>query len=232
MFKYLYKPIVLNQTSRLDERYFEEKEDGIYLKPIAIYIILKDAQNYFKKLVFQLDSSFQYHSEKEKEVEDIKAKEEAKSKYQKQFDEMDKLWQEYKNTHKDEFQEQYNIDRQMDEDTRENFSRMTPDINFSLQDAIQGYKCSGELLKQYGKGTDEYNALPKYVSMVSKSDFKDSHKKFREELYKKVGLPSIDNFIFKKVETRPTISVRKVKAEDYSPLEQFAEEYAQFLNEI
>lgn len=188
-YNFLYKHIDFN--GELNEKYFIRTDDGYRLSPFFIYKLASNAKEYFKQKILSMDSdpnNAKYTTWVTKEVVDYAATGKNKAPYADSFRFIDEKWAEYQDAHPDEFDYNERIDSN-DELSECVSKHFTPEMSCSLQDAVQGYLCANDILKQYGKGTDNYDQLPKLSYRMSKAEFKDKHAAFKANLRMKIGIP-------------------------------------------
>ena len=235
-FNFLYKQVINDKIDplRLNSRYFTLSDDGFKYTEFFRYKLANAAKAYFSDLVLRMDSrdsetgKGKYTYEKEGDFIDYDAVARNKGPYADKFIILNEKWEEYKNTHQEEFDEQERIANTDSEEI--NISSFKPYIPCSLDEAIQGYWCATELLKKYGKDGECYDMLPKYKSLISKKEFKDKHNLMKERFRKELGIPEEDSFKETLHEIRPRMKGGKHSAaSDDTKFEEFTNEFAQFI---
>lgn len=232
MFDFLEKPMKL--TGNVDQRYFSETDEpGEYkATPLFKRVVARDAKSYYRNLIDKLDDFNAYHGDpKEKDIQDKWAMEEERAKYQKEFDELDKRWFEYKSNHPDEFDIAARVNTGGEDENRF-ISGFIPTSGVNgLDEAVRAYNAAAEYLKQWDKGGDNYDQLPTENYLVSKPDFKDKHADLRKSWYPEVGLPEPDHFIIMKHTSERNFIWQRAKklGTDDSPIEEFTKELAEYI---
>lgn len=117
-----------------------------------------------------------------------------KSKYPKQFEEIDKRYAEYRENHLEEFDEVISMDYGGEDEARY-VNGFMPDMSLSLEQAIMGYNAASEMEKKYGKSSQNYAEIPKSKPYYKvKKEFEEAHRIMKESWYAEVGLPAPDTF--------------------------------------
>ena len=225
-FNWIYKHVQL--TGNVDERYFIQTDDGYKYSPVLLRIIADDAVNWFKERIIALDTDRIYSTEKTTLVEDEEATKEAMAPYKNKYEKFNQKWEEYKNSHENEFVEEWRVDGSSKADMHKITVGFNPIIAMSVKDAVAGYKAAKEMSAKYSSGGDEYDSLPKYVSLVSSEDYVNQHNEMRKKWREELGLPEKDSDLKVKVEA-DVISIKRSNAKimmDVEPNEEFLEDYA------
>lgn len=190
-----------NLSGNIDERYFQKNDDGTYkATPLFMYNVARDVANDIKAIIIGTDDpNYVTHANNKGagyDKIDTWAKHEHDSargvQYKKQIEESAKLWKEYRDAHKEEFDQNDPTIAVGDIPTARFFSAYHPDFTGkSNADLMAMYKEAIELKKRYG---DELrDTLPQRPgNLVSKPEFKEMHNKIRADIDKKVGLPEDD----------------------------------------
>lgn len=189
-----------NLTGNIDERYFKQNEDGTYsATPLFIHNVARDVANDIKAIIISSDDpNYVTHSNNKGngyDVVDTWAKHEHdaawQTKYKNEIAEETKLWKEYQKSHPDEFDQNRPTIATGDIPTTRFFSAYHPDFNgMSNAELMAMYKEATELSKKYGDDDELRGTLPQRPgNLLSKPEFKDEHRKIRENIRKKVGLP-------------------------------------------
>lgn len=234
-FDFLYKPlkISVHEHRDLDKKYFTLTDEGYKYSDFYIYTVASYAKSFFKDRILALDNdedNLQFSTLITKTIKDEEATEQNNAKYAEKFRIIDEKWQQYKENHLDEFNENERINSA--DDTREMIKNyFVPVMSVSLLEAVQGYLCANEILKKYGKGTDEYERLPKYTYLSSKSEFKQKHTNFRNDLRQRIGIPDAEELTVMKTETVHQLK-RFKKAESVINSDEQLEEYSNQLTEF
>lgn len=237
-FKFLDQPMKLT-GDYIEDRYFMDNEDGTYSATgMFKYMVGRDAQKYFRRVIEKLDDQHLYNKlsakNPEKEVLDSWANEQEREKYKEQFEKLNKKYAEYRDAHPDEFQEVVMIDTGGEDEARF-VAAFNPDMNLSLQEAIAGYVAASELVKKYGKDTDNYDNLPRTKPFLKvRPEFQAQHKAMKESWYKEFGLP--DPSHFEQRMTKPNYSFRGADINkkfagqgDEELVENFTKDYVTYL---
>lgn len=231
----IYQPMKIEGVN-IDPRYFKDNNDGTYmLTPLMIYSIARDAADYFKKRIFELDDSNQYHTVSVREVKDTWSEkmheEQWKLQYGDKIKEAARRWHAYRDTHPDEFETKGKRIATGGEDENKFFNGYTPDIKTSLADTVQAYNAARELMSRFagpdkntGEVGSEYESLPFEEPLYSKEQFAEQHKGVRAKISQEVGIPN-DNFEVGKVQKQICrINNKKCDAvgSDDSEIKEFA----------
>ncbi len=227
-FNFLEQPMAL-KGENIDLRYFTEDEGGLYkATPYLKYVVGRDSQKFFKKMIEKLDDQHQYFTlvEKnpQKEILDVWENNVMKEKYKENFEKLNKKYKEYQDSHPDEFMEVSTLDIGGEDEARF-VAGFRPDMVLSLNDAINGYLAASDLVAKYGKDTDNYDSLSRYTYLRVKPEFQEAHKKMKESWYAEFGIPDADNFEKKKVVDNYRFNsarVKKAGVGDDSLVEEFA----------
>lgn len=212
----LFKPMTLPKGANIDPRYWTDNGDGTYTPTaLLVYNISRDAVEYFKKNIVKLDkeevATTQYGKKTIKVgdyhyrdcnvtivdtyINDMLSREH-EIKYGEQLKEINKKWKEYQRAHPDEFDITYGV--QMPDlgghDENSYFNGFKPeDMGLSLADAVAVCSAAMNLLQKYKSDGDNYADLPmvKFDRYMSKSEFKDKHKAYRQNLMDEAGIPAV-----------------------------------------
>jgi len=206
----LYQPMKI-EGKNIDPKYFKLNEDGTYsLTPLMIYSIARDAVDYFKQCIYDLDLNKDYHITYVKQVKDTWSEkmhdEQWKLKYGDKIKEAAIRWQQYKNSHPDEFETRGKRIATGGENENRFLDDYSPDIKLSLTNTIMTYNAAYELLSRFnspgknnGTAGPEYETLPFEEPLYSKAQFAHAHKGIRAKISEDVGIPN-DKFEVGKVE--------------------------------
>ena len=203
--KLLYSPITFVNPKHVDDRYFKDNGDGTYTPtPLLVYNAFRDAEKFAYKKIMKLDTECQFHSESLREVKDTWAeklhKDEWRAKYGAKTKEAQKLWEQYREDHLEEFDIGVKRVSLGGEDEARYFAAYHPEIDISLPEAVKMYNAAKECKKRFDKDEgDEYANLPFEYTKASKKEFAEKHKKIREEFSAQVGIPE-DTFEVQKIE--------------------------------
>lgn len=236
-FNFLYKTFsVPFKTSNIDPKFFEYISDDLYKRTnFFIYKLSSLSKEFFKQAILRLDSdkfNLKYTSYVEKEKIDYNATNQNKSKYSNQYLIFEQSWNDYKQNHLEEFESRERIDS-MDETSLSLSSNFLCDYNVSnLYDALQGYLAANQLSKEFCKGTDLYETLPKIEYLISKEEYKEKHKNQQEMLKYTLKIPSDDLLVVKKTEN--VHQLKRLKKADSTltniePLEIYCDELTKYL---
>lgn len=190
----------------IDPKYFSKSDNGYKATPLLKYIIARDAKKFFRKKIEELDDGTYLVIKLDKPTKvifDNEANEKEKEKYQQEFEKIDKIYDEYKESHLNEFNEIFPIDYGENEESQ--FTQLyEPNISYTLQEAIIGYNTASEMEKKYGSKSDNYDRIPRKKPYYRvKKEFEEQHRQMKESWYPEVGLP--DPKIFKKQIEIPNI---------------------------
>ena len=220
-------------AQELNNRYFRQTEDGIYLAtPLAVYVICNKAKAYFGELVKQLDdeNNRKYTSLCTTVKIDAEKTEKKHEKYAGKLQLVDIAYNKYIEEHPEEYNQIEVIDTGSDEDKVFLKGFQPTNIRVGLEEAIQAYWSAGEILKKYGKGGEEYENLPKYISKRSKEEFKEKHIKFKEQKRAELDIPPEEKLTVKKEQTYVTLKKGRHPAPtDDTGLENYYTEYVDYL---
>ena len=205
----LYQPMKI-VGSNIDPRYFKDNEDGTFsLTPLMIYSTARDAAEYFKKRIFDIDNANQYHTASVRQVKDTWAEkmhnDQWKLKYGDKVKEATKRWYAYRNAHPEEFEVRFKRVATGGEDENRFFNGYSPDIKPGLTGTVQSYNAANELKAKFagpdkeGNEGPEYQSLPFEEPLFSKPDFAEQHKIIRATISEEVGIPD-DKFEVGKIE--------------------------------
>lgn len=185
-------------TGNIDERYFTKNDDGTYkATPLFMHNVARDVANDIKAIILGTDDhNYVTHTNNKGAGYDVidtwaAHEHDAKwqTKYKKEIAEEAKMWKEYQKSHPDEFDQNRPTIAVGDVPTARFFSAYHPDFSgMSNVELMSMYKEAMELNKKYG---DELrDTLPQRPgNLVSKAEFKDTHRQIREANRQKVGLP-------------------------------------------
>lgn len=191
----LYRPMTVTRNN-IDPRYFKDNGDGNYkLTQLMIYNIARDAAEYFKQRIFDIDTDCQYHSASVREVKDTfteKAlRDQWRLKYGEQLKEAKKRWYEYRDEHPDEFELGARRIATGGEDENRYFDSYTPFITPNLVSTIQTYNAARELLARFdSENGTEYGTLPFEEPLYSREKFANVHKAVKATIYSELGIPT------------------------------------------
>ena len=211
----LYKPQTLPAGSNIDPNYWTDNGDGTYTAtPLLIYNIARDAVEYFKNQIVRMDKEevavTQYGNRTIKlgdyhfrdtnvtitdTYENDMLSREYELKYADQIKEVNRRWKEYQKSHPEEFNITYGVKSPAlgghDEASYINGFKFE-DLNLSLQDAVAACSAAMSLLAKYKSGGAEYDTLPMYEmdKYLSKKEFAEAHKAYRQSLYDELGVPA------------------------------------------
>jgi len=217
----LYQPMKI-EGANIDPRYFKDNGDGTYsLTPLMIYSIGRDAADYYKKRIFDIDDANQYHTASVRQVKDTWAEkmhnDQWKLKYGDKIKEATKRWYAYRDAHPDEFETKFKRIATGGEDENRFFNGYSPDSKPGLVGTVQAYNAARELLDRFAAPKDgnegpEYSSLPFEEPLYSKEAFAEAHKAVRQKISEELGIPE-DNFEVGKVEKQVCrISNKKCEA--------------------
>lgn len=199
LFSTLKKPITITGET-IDSRYFTPNDDGTYTP--TDFLVIKMARR-IKALAEKKLRSFENEYNKvvaKTPVKDIddpwdKANLTAqyKAKYETQLVEADRLWKEYKETHRDEFEEQ-EYDATGNEDDNRFFAGFQFDLNsLSTTELVSLYNAASELAGITPEG------MPRLKKLVSKKEFgrfgSNIHAKIKADINAKLGIPDIKSYV-------------------------------------
>lgn len=213
----------------------ETADDAVRYSDYFIYRMATNAKEYFKALVLKLDNdpdNLVYTTLQTKEFVDEEATAANASKYRREKEMVEAEWKQYRDEHAEEFieLERVNSADNVNEYVTKHF---VCDLNFTLQEAFQGYLCANDILKMYGKDTEGYTRLPKYTYTASKDEFKEKHANIKAKLREKHGLPEESEFKVTKLETRHVMKTSHAKAlkeiTDEEPIQSYTQEFYQFI---
>lgn len=184
----------LTLTGNIDNRYFQDNGDGTYSPTTTlIYNILRDAQNYYKDKIFQLDSACNYHSEeydvmlKDTWTEKI-TKEERERKYGPQLKELEKRKRDWREANPDKCNVISGSVDLGDIDEMKFFAGYTPDLTPSLSDAVSLYKYLYEFDKEHKTElTGSMEHKPDYLKV--KKEYESEYTAFYEKVAEELGIP-------------------------------------------
>ena len=118
----------------IDPKYFSKSDNGYKATPLLKYIIARDAKKFFRKKIEELDDGTYLVIKLDKPTKvifDNEANEKEKEKYQQEFEKIDKIYDEYKESHLNEFNEIFPIDYGENEESQ--FTQLyEPNISFLL----------------------------------------------------------------------------------------------------
>lgn len=243
-FNFLYKPMKLSGDN-IDQRYFKDNGDGTYnATPLLIYNVARDAEKYFKRLIFQLDSDHQFQNASS--IRQVKNKAEEhehsvqfRAQYGDLLKEEGKRWKEYQEQHPDEFEVRGARVSLGGEDETRYFNAFSPDVPVSLTSAVKAYNAARELAERFvkadsKKGTPEGPEranLPFEYPLFSKAEFADAHAALRKKWAEELGIPE-DNFEAGKIEKQvKAINNKKCSAvgESEENIEEFTKQLCEYL---
>lgn len=196
------------------DRYFTYTKSGtINFTPLFMHNVARDLLKYSKDNIFKLDTNQEYHSESEGEFKDTWDEENHKDaynlKYADKLAEFSKQWKDYTKNHSDEFEERYMIDIGGEDEARY-FSRYVPNLQLSLQDALKLFNTATQLGEFDKKGA--FGLIPSCTALYSRPEFATSHKKWKADKMKELGIPEDDYVAPKITRTRYTISKKAKEA--------------------
>lgn len=195
----LYLP--MNVTGEnIDPRYFKPNDDGTYnATPLLIHNIARDATNYYKKRIFEIDEQMLYHTASVRELKDTwtekKLTDEYNTKYADQLKVVDAKWKTYRAEHPDEFETKFKRIQLGGEDEARFFSGYSCDSKPGLTTTVQAYNAARELLARFagpdkdGNAGPEYSSLPFEEPLYSKAEYAETHAQFKRKLYEDLGIP-------------------------------------------
>lgn len=204
-----YQPMKISGVN-IDPRYFKDNGDGTYsLTPLMIYSLARDAVDYFKQRIFDIDDGKQYHTASVRQVKDTWSEklhsDQWKLQYGDKIKEAARRWHAYRDTHPDEFEMRVKRIATGGEDENRFFNGYSPDIKTDLFDTVKAYNAARELLERFaspdknGVAGPEYNTLPFEEPLYSKAEFAEQHRGVRAKISLEVGIPD-DKFEVGKVE--------------------------------
>lgn len=181
----------------IDPRYFVESDNGYKATPLLKYIIARDAKKFFRKMIERVDDGTYLvikADNPKKFVNDSWANEQEREKYPKEFEEIDRRYAEYRESHLDEFNEVVSINYGGEDEARF-IHGFNPDTSYTLQDAIMGYNAASEMEKKYGGKSDNYDEIPRSKPYYKvKKEFEEQHRLMKESWYAEVCLPKPETF--------------------------------------
>ena len=236
MFDFLYKPVQLDKPIE-NSLYVRENDRGEWMyTPLFQYKMASHAKEFFKSLILQMDNdknNLKYTTYVTKTKINYDETEQNKSQYAAQYEQLNKQWEDYRKSHRDEFDEQPFV-YSGDEEEVKFVSRFSPQLNYSLRDAVQGYLCASELLKQFGKGTEGHDSLPKLTKLVSKPDMRAAHEQMRKIWQIELGIPDDSQLtvqITEEVHQMKRFSKADSTITTDEPLEDYSKEFSSYVIE-
>ena len=232
-FNWIYKNVELK--GEVDERYFIKTEEGYRYAPILLKIIANDAVAFFRERIITLDEKREYSYEKVILVDDIEATKAAEAPYKEKYSIFNKRWEEYKNTHPEEFVKVWKTDGSYTNELHKITVGFNPNIVNSAKDAVAGYKIARAFAERYNSKGSEYDSLPKYSAISSSPEYQNIHDNMKKEWRKELGLPEKDADLKIKVEKNVievrNISFKNIKAvsENEDLLEDYAKKYVEYI---
>ena len=198
------------------------------LTPFFYYRLYTVGKEYFKSIILKLDTSHTYTTEVTKEVIDEEASKKLSGKYADRLVYLEEKWQEYRDSHLDEFIPISATDS-LDDFTTSKLE-FIPNCNFSLRDAVIGYVICSEKLKEFDK-----EELPKFTKLISAPEYKEKHAKVREMLREELKIPPAEDLQVKHVVTKVQMKRFSKKTtpdtSDSEVLDILKEDYLEFLCE-
>lgn len=199
----------------IDPRYFVKSDNGYKATPLLKYIIARDAKKFFRKIIDKTDNGTYVALKKEapltKLVKDDWASKQEKEKYPKEFEEIDRRYAEYRESHLDEFYLVTSINYGGEDEARF-IHGYIPEVSCSLPDAIMGYNAAKEMEQKYGTKSDNYDEIPRGKPYYKvKKEFEDQHRLMKESWYPEVGLPKPETFKKQKEVENTTFNWRLAK---------------------
>lgn len=187
-------PIVFGtEATNIDERYFSNNEDGTYsATPALLHNIIRDALNFYKEQVFQLDTECNYHTEKLAKFKDTWTeklnRDQRELKYGEQLKELEKRKREWREANPDKCDTRSGGPALGDIDEKRFFAGYSPEIRPSLKQAVSLYKYLKEYDNEHGAEIKE--AIPTMPDILFvKSEFADEYKALQDKWTEELGIP-------------------------------------------
>ena len=200
----------LSKAENINNLYFQENEDGSYTPTATlIHNILRDSLNYYKDLIFQLDTECKYHTEKLAEFKDTwkekQINDQRELKYGEQLKELEKRKRKWREENPDKCDTRSGGPNLGDKDEMRFFAGYSPDIKPTLNQAVSLYKYLKEFDNDNGDTIKEEIPQKPEVLLV-KSDFKQEYKELCDKWMEELGIPMETEEIGTVTRTKYTIN--------------------------
>lgn len=197
--------------------------------PYFYYHAYKVATRYFRNLILAKDKDLQYTTIAKRQVIDKDCYKEHMSLYGPLYEKLEKYWDKYKQDHKDEFETYERVHTVKNDEGYNLKLEYTPDGNFSLEEAIQGYIFAKAKLEQNLESVVSYCKLPcdTYCDSIPRYSYR--HHLLREAVKEKLGIPNASTYM--KIESVPQIkrSLNTYQPESYEPFNTYMHSFSEFL---
>ena len=216
----------------IDPRYFKNNGDGTYsLTPAFIHNVIRDAMNFYKERIFQLDTDCEYHTEKLAEFKDTWTeklnKDQRELKYGPQLKELEKRKRDWREANPDKCDTRAGGPDLGDIDELRFFAGYTPDDMPSLKESVALYKALKEYDNENGKALKESIPQKPEVLLV-KNEFKEEYEALCNKWAEELGVPVVTEKVGTIERTKYTINQlrnanMKAVASDDTGLESYVE---------
>lgn len=187
--------ISLNESANIDSRYFKQNDNGTYSPTqTLVYNIMRDAAEYYKDQIFDLDTDCLYHTEKLAEMKDTWQEklnnDERERKYGPQLKELEKRKKAWREENIDKCDTRAGGPDLGDIDELRYFAGYTPESKPTLHQAVALYK----YLKEYSNANKDVMKaeLPqKEDSLLVKDQYKAEYKALCDKWSEELGIPVV-----------------------------------------
>lgn len=205
--------------------FVDGKPLGNISERLISYIIATQAKKAFARLIVENDKKLEYHAESISIEKDPEAVKKALTEYQKEKNEVERLINQWKEENKDLFMKIPYVP---------NVSIYASGFElkgqYTVEEAIQGYKLSGALSNFIKKDKSEIQTSSKTVIIP---EFKDQYDSVRHTIITSVGLPSeaeITSSVTEEVKVKKTrLKLNRAPYSDTAPFYKYASEYTDYL---
>lgn len=208
-------------------KFIDGKVDGIISERFISYIIGTQAKKSFARLIVEKDKELKYHAETISFEKDPEAVKEALSKYQKEKNEFDRMINAWKEENKDMFEK---VPYVPDVSIYARGFQLPKNIQFTVEEAVQGYKLSNALSNHIKKNKESVQTSFK---IMIKPEFKEEYDIIRNCYSTSIGLPSekeIKDTVVKEIKVVKTrLKLNRKPYEDANPFYKYAEGYVDYL---
>lgn len=209
---------------RTKSKLFKRTLNGYKMTPYGEYIVYSQAKLIFAAKIVELDKGNEYHVESTAEEYDKKLYYEERGKYKQDLEKLDKYMENYKLENPDEFM---TID--VVESPAHWIKNYECKTEFTLDEAIQGYKYASEKLNNVDK-----SKLPVIKQVRVKPEFREKVSGIRESKRELLGIPSEDYFksLGKVTVNKTRLALNRKKADTKEPNKKFMQDMVGYLAEF